>query len=78
MRRHCNLTNVHEKVRDHACPNCPGVAFGEKGNLTLTAHINEVHSKIPRRRRRAKEQEYAVCVHIFIYMFIYIYKGVVE
>ena len=32
------------KLRDHACPYCPGVAFGTKG--TLTTHINVVHLKL--------------------------------
>jgi hypothetical protein len=32
----------------HACPYCPGVAFGEKS--TLTGHINTVHLKIKRIR----------------------------
>ena len=41
---------VHLKLREHACPYCPGVAFGEKG--TLTRHINHVHLKIPRRRNK--------------------------
>ena len=35
---------MHEKRRDHACPYCKGVAFGEKG--TLKTHIIEtVHEK---------------------------------
>ena len=39
---------MHEKRRDHACPYCPGVAFGEKGNLK--AHISAIHLKIKRKR----------------------------
>ena len=42
MRWHC--TEVHEKVRAHACPNCDGVAFGEMGNLNQ--HIDTVHLKL--------------------------------
>ena len=34
---------MHEKRRDHACPFCRGVAFGEKS--TLTRHIKIVHEK---------------------------------
>jgi hypothetical protein len=34
---------VHEKRRDHACPYCKGVAFGEKG--TLKMHIETLHEK---------------------------------
>ena len=29
--------------RDHACPYCPGVAFGQKS--TLKTHIETVHEK---------------------------------
>ena len=42
MRQHCSA--VHEKVRDHACPYCPGVAFGAKSSLTR--HIDTVHLKL--------------------------------
>ena len=35
---------VHLKLREHACPYCPGVAFGKKQNL-LT-HIDVVHLKL--------------------------------
>ena len=38
-----HIETVHEKRRDHACPYCPGAAFGEKG--TLTRHIETVHEK---------------------------------
>ena len=34
---------MHEKRRDHACPYCPGVAFGAKSNLKT--HIQTVHEK---------------------------------
>ena len=34
---------MHEKSRDHACPYCPGVAFGHKGSLKR--HIETVHEK---------------------------------
>ena len=34
---------MHEKRRDHACPHCKGVAFGEKS--TLKKHIKIVHEK---------------------------------
>ena len=36
---------VHLKLREHACPYCPGVAFGDKSSLTK--HVNHVHLKIP-------------------------------
>ena len=29
------------KLRDHACPYCPGVAFGQKGHLTV--HLDTMH-----------------------------------
>ena len=48
-----HIKTVHEKRRDHACPYCPGVAFGEKG--TLKAHISAIHLKI-KRSRGAKSQ----------------------
>ena len=35
---------MHEKRRDHACPHCQGVAFGDKSH-TLTRHIKIVHEK---------------------------------
>ena len=38
-----HIETVHEKRRDHACPYCKGIAFGEKG--TLTKHIKIVHEK---------------------------------
>ena len=38
----------HEKRRDHACPYCKGVAFGQKS--TLKAHISAIHLKIKRSR----------------------------
>ena len=31
------------KLREHACPYCPGVAFGTSS--TLTRHIDTVHLK---------------------------------
>jgi len=40
MRKHCRT--VHEKRRDHACPYCPGVAFGQKSNLTR--HLGTAHA----------------------------------
>jgi len=45
---------VHLKLREHACPYCPGVAFGDKSSLTK--HVNHVHLKIPYAypRRRTK------------------------
>ena len=39
-----HIKTVHEKSRDHGCRYCPGVAFGEKGNLMK--HINLVHLKL--------------------------------
>jgi len=51
MRRHCRA--VHEKLRDHACPYCPGVGFGAKNSLTKK-HVNEVRLKIKRRRAKAE------------------------
>jgi len=48
----CTLTKhikiVHEKRRDHACPYCPGVAFGENGSLKK--RISAIHLKIKRSR----------------------------
>ena len=38
-----HVETVHEKRRDHACPYCNGVAFGEKS--TLKTHIKVVHEK---------------------------------
>ena len=38
---------VHLKLRDHACPDCPGVAFWEQG--TLNPHIETVHEICARR-----------------------------
>ena len=39
-----HIKTVHEKRREHACPYCPGVAFGT--NSYLTKHINLVHLKL--------------------------------
>jgi len=35
---------VHLKLRNHACPYCPSVAFGLKGSLKK--HIDAVHLKL--------------------------------
>jgi hypothetical protein len=51
---------VHLKRRDHACPCCPGIAFGEKGSLTK--HVNHAHLKIPRRAKLDKSAV-PVCVY---------------
>jgi len=32
------------KLRDPACPYCPGIAFGQKSHLTM--HIDVVHLKL--------------------------------
>ena len=40
--RHINL--VHLKLREHACPYCPGVAYQTKSDLTK--HVNLVHLKM--------------------------------
>jgi len=34
---------VHLKLREHACPYCPGVAYQTKSHLTR--HIETVHEK---------------------------------
>ena len=38
-----HIDTVHSKRRGHACPCCPGVAFGHKSSLK--AHIETVHEK---------------------------------
>ena len=39
---------VHEKRRDHACPNCKGVAFGRAKHLK--ALMSAIHLKMERSR----------------------------
>jgi hypothetical protein len=39
-----HLDTVHLERREHACPYCPGIAFGRTHHLT--AHIDVVHLKL--------------------------------
>ena len=49
-----HIETVHLKLRDHACPYCKGVAFGQKRSLafgtasTLKKHISAIHLKTKR------------------------------
>ena len=42
LNTHINL--VHLKLREHACPYCPGIAYQTKSDLKT--HVNLVHLKL--------------------------------
>jgi hypothetical protein len=51
---------VHLKLREHACPYCPGVAYQTKS--TLKRHIETVHEK---RRDHACLSEFGMIANEF-------------